>query len=52
VLGLSVLGLVIQPLPGFDQANGEIIAFALPVHAAVAWLALQLGRRGAADRAS
>ena len=44
VLGLSVLGLVLQALPGFDQVNGEIIALALPVHAAVAWLALQLGR--------
>jgi hypothetical protein len=52
VLGLSLLGFLVQPLPGFDQTNGEIIAFALPVHAAVAWLALQLGRRGAAQRAA
>jgi hypothetical protein len=52
VLGLSMLGFLIQPLPGFDQTNGEIIAFALPVHAAVAWLAVQLGRRGPRPRAS
>jgi len=44
VFGLSLLGLLVQPLPGFDQANAEIIAFALPVHAAVAWVAVQLGR--------
>jgi hypothetical protein len=45
VLGLSLLGFLIQPLAGFDQVNGEIIALAVPVHAAVAWLALELGRR-------
>ena len=46
VLGLSLLGFLIQVLPGFDQMNGEIIAFALPVHAAVAWVAIQLAREG------
>ena len=43
VLALSLAGLVLQALPALDQANGEVIAFALPLHAAVAWLAL--GRR-------
>jgi hypothetical protein len=42
VLGVSVLGLLLQALPGFDQVNGEIIALALPVHAAVAWLVARL----------
>jgi hypothetical protein len=41
-LALSVLGLVMQGIPGFDQVNGEIIALALPLHAGVAWAALQL----------
>jgi len=32
VLGLSVLGFVLQALPGLDQGNGEVIALALPIH--------------------
>jgi hypothetical protein len=47
VLVLAVLGLLVQPLPGFDQSNGEIIALAFPVHAAVAWLAVRFGRERA-----
>lgn len=46
VLGLSVLGLLVHVVPGFSQSNGEIIALALPVHAAVAFVAVGLGRRG------
>jgi hypothetical protein len=41
VAALSVLGLLLKPLPWFVQVNGEIIALALPVHlaiAAIAWL--------------
>lgn len=41
VASLSVLGLVLQLVPGLDQVNGLAIALALPVHAAVAvgvWL--------------
>lgn len=34
---LAVLGLVLQLLPGLDQANGGIIALALPVHLGLAW---------------
>jgi len=30
--GLSLLGLVLQVLPGFDQVNGQVIALALPIH--------------------
>jgi hypothetical protein len=30
--GLSLLGLAIQVLPGFDQVNGQVIALALPIH--------------------
>ena len=37
IAALSVLGLVIQILPGLDQVNSEIIALFLPVHLAVAY---------------
>lgn len=36
VAGLALLGAVLQVLPGFDQANGEVIAVALPVHLGLA----------------
>jgi uncharacterized membrane protein len=35
VAALSVIGFVIQVLPGFDQVNGYIIALALPLHAGI-----------------
>ena len=35
--GLSLLGLLLQVLPGLDQVNGEIIALALPMHLGIAW---------------
>ena len=38
VAGLSVLGFLIQVLPGFDQVNGEIIALFMPVHIAIAYV--------------
>ncbi len=34
---LSVLGFLLQLLPGLDQTNGEAIALALPVHLGIAW---------------
>jgi hypothetical protein len=34
---LSFFGAVIQLLPGLDQANGEIVALALPIHLGLAW---------------
>jgi hypothetical protein len=43
VAALSLLGFVLQPLPGLDQVNGEVIAMLLPVHLAVAWAARRLG---------
>jgi uncharacterized membrane protein len=36
VAGLSILGLVLKVLPGFDQANVQVIALALPAHVGVA----------------
>jgi hypothetical protein len=37
VAAVSVLGLLLQLLPGFDQVNGEIIALMLPVNVALGW---------------
>jgi hypothetical protein len=42
---LSLLGLVLQALPGWDQVNGEIIALALPANLALAWSARRLAAR-------
>lgn len=42
VAGLSLLGLLVQLLPGLDQANGEVVAMALPVHLGLAWAVLRL----------
>jgi hypothetical protein len=33
---LSLLGFVLQALPGLDQVNGQVIALALPIHLGVA----------------
>ncbi|MBA3317659.1 MAG: DUF4105 domain-containing protein [Gemmatimonadales bacterium] len=33
---LSVVGLAVQVVPGFDQVNGEVIALALPIHLGLA----------------
>lgn len=38
----SVLGFVLQVLPGLDQVNGQIIALALPVNLALAWVARRM----------
>jgi len=35
--GVSVLGLVMQVVPGIDQVNGYYLAVAVPVHLAIAW---------------
>lgn len=34
--GLSLLGLLVQALPGLDQVNGPVIALLLPIHLGVA----------------
>ncbi|MET0400075.1 MAG: DUF4105 domain-containing protein [Longimicrobiaceae bacterium] len=51
VAALSVLGLVMQALPGLDQVNGTMIAFTLPVHLGLAWaVARNGGGQGTGDR--
>ncbi|HEX2191109.1 MAG TPA: DUF4105 domain-containing protein [Longimicrobiaceae bacterium] len=45
VAALSLLGLVMQVLPGLDQVNGTMIAFTLPVHLGLAWGVDRLARR-------
>ncbi|HVF41144.1 MAG TPA: DUF4105 domain-containing protein [Gemmatimonadaceae bacterium] len=50
ILALSFIGALIQALPGVDQVNGEIIALALPLHAAVAGLLLLISRNARALR--
>lgn len=45
VASLSVIGLVIQVLPWFNQVNGDIIALVTPLHLGVAWLLMVLSRR-------
>ena len=36
VAGLSLLGLMLKLLPGFDQVNQPVIALALPAQAGIA----------------
>ena len=43
--GLSLLGFLLQVLPGVDQVNGEVIALALPVHLGLA-VGLRRARQG------
>jgi hypothetical protein len=42
---VSVLGLLLQLLPGLDQVNGEIIALMLPVNVALGWAVWEIGFR-------
>jgi len=42
VAALSVLGLLLKVLPWFHQANGEMVALALPINCAIAWAAWRL----------
>jgi Domain of unknown function (DUF4105) len=44
LVALSVLGLVLQVLPGFDQVNGPVIALALPIHLGFALALTEHGR--------
>jgi hypothetical protein len=48
MVALSLLGLVLKALPGFDQDNLFFIALVLPGHLALVWVLLRLAR--AADR--
>jgi hypothetical protein len=43
--GLGVLALIVQVLPGFDQANGDIIALLLPASLAIAWVIFRKSQR-------
>jgi hypothetical protein len=45
VAALSVLGLLLKLLPGMIQVNGELIALTLPVHLALAVVAVLLSRQ-------
>jgi Domain of unknown function (DUF4105) len=42
VAALSVLGFVMQVLPGLDQRNAQIITLALPINLALAWTVRRL----------
>jgi hypothetical protein len=44
VVALSLLGLVLKALPGFNQDNAFVIALVLPGHLAVAWVLMRLAR--------
>lgn len=45
VATLSIVGFVIQVLPGLDQRNAQIIALALPINLAMAWAVRGLAER-------
>jgi hypothetical protein len=49
VAALSVLGFVMQILPGLDQRNAQIIALALPINLALAWTVRRLADRAGVD---
>ena len=51
ILGLSLIGLLAQLLPMMGQRNGEIIGFALPLHAAAAYAVWRLTHGGTASPA-
>jgi uncharacterized membrane protein (Fun14 family) len=42
VAGVSVLGFLLQALPGVDQVNADVIALAMPLHLGVVLLLLAL----------
>ena len=44
LVGLSLLGLFLKALPGFDQVNGPVIALALPAQLGVAAAIRRLGK--------
>ncbi|MGH7515715.1 MAG: DUF4105 domain-containing protein [Gemmatimonadales bacterium] len=49
VAALSLLGLALKLLPGFDQVNGPIIALAVPVQLGVASALTRLAARSSSD---
>ncbi|MGH7554074.1 MAG: DUF4105 domain-containing protein [Longimicrobiales bacterium] len=51
IAAISLLGFVLQPLPGLDQVNGGIIALTLPVHLALlAGLLIRFGRTASSSK--
>jgi len=49
---LSLLGFVLQGVPGWNQKNGEIIALALPLNLATAWAVYRLAHYRRISRSS
>ncbi len=49
---VSLLGFVLQGVPGWNQNNGEIIALALPLNLAVAWAVYRLAHYKRISRSS
>jgi hypothetical protein len=52
VAALSVLGFVLQVLPGLDQRNAQVMALALPINLALAWTVRMLADRAPAAPAA
>jgi hypothetical protein len=48
VAALSIIGFVMQILPGLDQVNGDVIALALPLHLGVVVALLALSSQQSA----
>jgi uncharacterized protein DUF4105 len=42
IAAIALVGFAMQVLPWFNQVNGEVIAFTLPAHLALAWCVLAL----------
>jgi len=49
---LSLLGFVLQGIPGWNQPNGEILALALPLNLATAWAVYRLAHYRRISRSS
>lgn len=49
---LSLIGFVLQGVPGWNQKNGEIIALALPLNLAAAWAVYRLAHYKRISRSS
>jgi len=51
-LASSVLGILLKPIPGFEQQNWPIVVAVLPGHIALAWAFRRLARAGRAREAT
>jgi len=52
VLGVAVVGLLVQPLPFLVQQNALFFALALPLHTALAWTLTRVGAAGGDEPAT